>query len=202
MIKIHTEPTSFSITNILHLWKKYSIYPLQEKILREIFRKYPQNTNENEILLKAKTLNLYYSTNVQAIVQMAKHIKNLKIDKHLKKGRLSIISDIANIKLENGKQRCFYSFATKYCNFHNPNSYPIYDSIVRKLLCQLNKHFKFYNNGKYTEQQLKICENYPEYKEMLDSFCHKFNIKLNYKMLDRYLWFWGKQLGLGSKQRT
>lgn len=40
-----------------------------------------------------------------------------------------LIEKIANVEI-GGKRRRNYSFATKYCNFHRPNVYPIYDSLV------------------------------------------------------------------------
>ena len=37
-----------------------------------------------------------------------------------------------------GKQKNFYSFATKYCSHHRPYDYAIYDSYVDKVL----RHFR------------------------------------------------------------
>ena len=192
------EPNLNNANNIMNKWnnnEKLTDYRIQEKILSYLFKTYPTNKNEYEISVKVKTLNLYYSTQVKATEQMKKHIYSKKkyIDKKLMKGDTSIVSEIANIKLSNGEKRCFYSFATKYCNFHNPKKYPIYDSIVRDLLYQYNKKYKFYKDGKYTKKDLKECNNYPQYKEMIDSFISRFKLKtLTYKDIDRYLWTKGK----------
>lgn len=47
-----------------------------------------------------------------------------------------LIEKIANVDF-GGKRRRNYSFATKYCNFHRPDIYPIYDSLIVGVLSAL-----------------------------------------------------------------
>ena len=76
-------------------WEKMFVYPLQEKILKKIFKKHSKNTDVNGIKIKAKILNLYYSTKVRAIDKMAQHIKLLKIDKKIQQGYLYKAKDLS-----------------------------------------------------------------------------------------------------------
>ena len=109
----------------LQLWDKQENYKLQEKALDKLFfNTYPNNTDINDILIKASSLNDFYSTNIYSIFSVAKHISELNIDSRLASEDLSLVDDIATVVI-NGKQLRFYSFASKYCSHHMPNVFPI-----------------------------------------------------------------------------
>ena len=68
---------------------------------------------------------------------IAYHIYNIKdIDNALKKGEYSLIDRIARGHgvSSKGKEKHFYSFASKYCSFHNPEKFAIYDMLIQDLL--------------------------------------------------------------------
>ena len=67
------------------------------------------------------------------IYQVAKKIYDLKIDKRLKNGDPSLVNDIAHVTIS-GKEKVFYSFASKYCSHHNNIEFPIYDYFVDRML--------------------------------------------------------------------
>ena len=74
------------------------------------------------------------------------------------------------------KERRNYSFATKYCSFHNPSSYAIYDSIVDKVLKAYQRQDRF------SSQPLGDLKDYRRFKEVLEEFVN------NYKGLGRPSW--------------
>ncbi|AJD01244.1 hypothetical protein [Campylobacter lari] len=116
---------------------------MQEKALEKLFTKtYPKNNDMDDILIKASSLNDFYSTNIFSIFPVAKHIKNLKIDESLENGDLTLVSKIANVKI-NGVNKNFYSFASKYCSHHKPLIFPIYDYYVDKVLITFKKNIIF-----------------------------------------------------------
>ncbi|ECO2174632.1 hypothetical protein ACLWEO_001737, partial [Campylobacter jejuni] len=136
------KPSLQEVQNYLKLDEHYA---LQESALRKLFTKtYPKNDDIDDILIKASSLNDFYSTNIFSIFPVAKHIKNLKIDEKLKNKDLSLVSKIANIKI-NGVDKNFYSFASKYCSHHQPLFFPIYDYYVDKVLTHFQKEYNFYN---------------------------------------------------------
>jgi hypothetical protein len=92
------------------------------------------------------------------------------------------------IKMSNGKEINFYSFATKYCSHHKPHNYPLYDNYVEKLLVGLKKKDNFYHfNGK----DMKV---YAKYKEILIQFRIFYGLeKYNLKKIDKYLSQVGKK---------
>lgn len=181
------KPNKAEVKKYLKKWDSLENYVLQENALNKLFMKvYPSNTDINDILIKCSSLNDFYSTNIFSIFPVAKHILELNIDERLKNKDTSLVNDIAKLNI-NGKEKYFYSFATKYCSHHFPNDFPIYDSFVEKCLIYFKKKEKFYN---FSKEELK---DYAKFKEILLQFKKYHNIdEFNLKDIDRYLWQLGK----------
>lgn len=181
-------PCKKEVEKYLKQWDSLENYVLQEDALNKLFFKtYPNNDNINDILIKASSLNDFYSTNIFSIFPVAKHIYKLNIDQRLKMRDETLVNDIANVEI-NGVQKYFYSFATKYCSHHLPEDYPIYDSYVEKVLMYFKKIEKF---DKFVKNDLK---DYKRYKQILINFKKYFDIDdYNLKDIDRYLWQLGKE---------
>ena len=98
----------------------------------------------------------------------------------------TLVDDIAKVNIS-GKDKYFYSFASKYCSHHQPIEYPIYDSYVEKVLkyfFKKDKLIKFENND---------LKQYETFKKILLEFQKAYNIEeYSLKDLDRYLWQLGK----------
>ena len=183
-------PTSSKseVKKYLNKWETLDNYVLQEDSLNKLFIKtYPKNDDINDILIKASSLNDFYSTNIFSIFSMSKHLLNFNIDYRLKNGDESLVNDIASIEI-NGRKRNFYSFATKYCSHHNPNKFLIYDSYVEKMLVYFNKKDRFFNFKKID------LKDYAKFKKVLIEFKKFYNIdEYNLKDIDKYLWLLGKE---------
>lgn len=186
MINI-SQPNKKEVEKYLTKWNSLENYVLQESALDKLFfNTYPNNTDINDILIKSSALNDFYSTNIFSIFPVAKHILNLNIDNRLKNGDETLVNDIANIVI-NGKQKNFYSFATKYCSHHFPKVFPIYDSYVEKVLVYFQKKDNF---SKFKRADLK---DYKKFKNTLIEFKRFYNIdEYNLKDIDRYIWQLGK----------
>ncbi len=186
MINI-SRPNKKEVEKYLTKWDSLENYVLQESALDKLFfNTYPNNTDINDILIKSSVLNDFYSTNIFSIFPVAKHILNLNIDNRLKNGDETLVNDIANIVI-NGKQKNFYSFATKYCSHHFPKVFPIYDSYVEKVLVYFQKKDNF---SKFKRADLK---DYKKFKNTLIEFKRFYNIdEYNLKDIDRYIWQLGK----------
>lgn len=187
MLNIPT-PCKNEVEKYLNKWNSLENYVLQERSLDKLFfYTYPDNTDINDILIKASALNDFYSTNIFSIFPVAKHILNLNIDNRLKNGDETLVNDIANITI-NGKQKNFYSFATKYCSHHFPTIFPIYDSYVDKILMY------FHSKDNFATLKKEDLKNYKVFKETLITFKKFYNIDTyNLKDIDRYLWQLGKE---------
>ena len=180
-------PTEKEVNKYLQKWDSLENYVLQEKALNKLFfETYPKNNDINDILIKASSLNDFYSTNIFSIFPVAKHILELNIDKRLENGDTTLVNDIARIKINNVDKN-FYSFATKYCSHHYPEVFPIYDSFVEKCLIYFYKKDKFYD---FSKEDLK---DYTKFKNVLINFKKYYDIdNYNLKDIDRYLWQLGK----------
>ena len=181
-------PNKEEVEKYLNNWDSLENYVLQESALEKLFLKtYPKNNDINDILIKASSLNDFYSTNIFSIFSVAKHIYSLNIDDRLINNDETLVDDIANVEV-NGKKKNFYSFATKYCSHHNPIDFPIYDSYVEKILIYFNKKDSF---SKFKRKDLK---NYNTFKKVLKDFKKFYNIdEYNLKDIDRYIWQLGKE---------
>ena len=184
------KPSNKQIKKYQKKWKTLANgkYKRQESVLKRLFTlTCPNNRNYDDILAKVTLLNMYYSTNIISIETVAEHIKNLNIDKRLKKQDSTLIRDIASIRFKN-TQKYFYSFATKYCSHHKPDIYPIYDRYVNEALWYFSKEYNF------KEFKRKELRDYVEFVKIIDVFKEKFKLKCSYKELDRYLWQIGKEI--------
>lgn len=182
-----TNPSDNEIKKYLDKWNSLENYILQENALDKLFfSTYPANKDINDILIKASALNDFYSTNIFSIFTISKHILELNIDKRIEQHDLNLVNDIANVTIS-GRQKNFYSFATKYCSHHNPILFPIYDSYVEKVLLYFNKTNKFY---KFEKSDFK---DYHNFYNILCSFKEFYKISYSLKDIDKYLWQLGKE---------
>lgn len=192
------KPCQEEVEEYLELWNNSEKDLIQERSLDKLFIKEMRENKEIvDILIKASVLNDFYSTNIYSIFPVAKHILSLNIDERLKKGEPSLVNDIAKVTIA-GKERNFYSFATKYCSHHNPTEFPIYDNYVEKVLMYYKRVDKFY---KFKRADLK---DYERFKEVLIAFKKFYNIdEYNLKEIDIYIWQLGRKYfpnNYGKKQ--
>lgn len=180
-------PSASGVDAYLEKWQHLENYQLQEEALNKLFYTLaPNNTDISDVLLKAATLNDFYSTNIFSIYPVAKHILSLNIDDPLQRGDIALVSKIQCVEI-GGKQKNFYSFATKYCSHHNPEDYPIYDSYVDEVLRFFRKKDKF---AVFKNIELK---DYARFKEILIAFQTFYNLEqYNLKQIDQFLWLFGK----------
>jgi hypothetical protein len=118
---------------------------LGEGALGQLRAAFPTNTDVRQVLLKVLVLNKLYGTMIRDIdvEPVATHIvglaKDRLLDQLLDQGSLEavfLIADCPNVKE-------YLSFASKFCSWHNPTAYPIYDGNVRKCLYSYQKQDSF-----------------------------------------------------------
>lgn len=181
-------PSIDQVEFYLEKWDGLENYHLQEDALNKLFFNLcPDNTDVTDILLKASTLNNFYSTNIFSIYPVAKHICSLDIDARLKAGDGTLVREIQYVTIGE-TQKNFYSFATKYCSHHNPLDYPIYDSYVDEVL----RYFR--NRDSFSDFQDGDLKDYTKFKGILIEFRVFYGLdKYNLKQIDQYVWQLGKE---------
>jgi len=182
-----TPPSTEQVESYLAKWGELENYHLQEDALNKLFFELcPKNTDVIDVLLKASTLNDFYSTNIFSIYPVAKHICSLAIDSRLKAGDVTLVRDIQYITIGDVEKN-FYSFASKYCSHHNPLDYPIYDSYVDEVL----RFFR--NRDSFSDFQDADLKDYIRFKGVLIDFRAFYGLdKYNLKQIDQYVWLLGK----------
>src|SRR6266850_3447602 len=160
----------------------------EEEAIIEIFKIFPHNKDYKGVLLKSIVLNALYGTRIMRLDNIARHICELDIDDRLKVGDSQIVDQIAKVTIK-GKERRNYSFASKYCSFHQPMLYPIYDSIVDRILREYQRRDQFLS------QPLGDLKDYRRFKEVLEKFVNFYEGlgKPSWRELDYFLHDYGRE---------
>lgn len=170
------------VKKYLNMWHSYRDSKMleQEYALNSLFQNYYQNNNLQNVLLKVSCLNDFYSTHIIDIFSVAKVIYEMNIDKMLFEGDLNLVNLMSD-ELRNKTNRREYVFATKYCSFHRPEIYPIYDSKNDKVLKEYKKDLNI--------EQVKLDENYFDYVKTINKYREIFGLEsFSYKQIDRFNW--------------
>jgi hypothetical protein len=159
----------------------------EEEAIKELCKIFPNNKDYKGVLLKSIVINQLYSTQIRAIKNVAQHILELDIDARLKDGDPRVVDQIARLTI-NGRERRNYSFATKYCSFHYPSLYPIYDSFVVKVLKA------YQTQDRFLSRPLGDLKEYRRFKEVLQEFVNFYDLgKPSARELDYFLYNFGKE---------
>lgn len=179
---------------------------LREEVLEEHFKD-SKNTKLSDVLVKVALLDNFYRTRIPAnnIVTIARHIVEMNIDDRLYKKPIDVdlVNEIAysektyktksfktdrvdlHIKINN-----VYSFASKYCSWHNPE-YPIADSYSKGMLFYINKAAPFYKIDDDKMPSKISLNNYRVFCEMYKKFRERYfsnTPDISNKVIDTYLW--------------
>lgn len=169
----------------------------KDEAIKKLFALLPKNNKIDEVLAKVALLNSFYGTQILDIdlINVASEIVSMKIDNYLGKNNnkedISVVNKIAYGMKE--YPRNLYSFASKYCSFHNPDKFPIVDSYAKGMLyymnCSDDERFHFFS-GSFTQSDMN---NYKNYYKIYNRFKEFFELyELSYKEIDKYLWKYAK----------
>ncbi|MFD6754792.1 hypothetical protein [Micromonospora gifhornensis] len=160
--------------------------------LRVTFGAMPENTDLGVVGVKVAALNSLYATGILGVLQVARHIVSRGIDAALTEPevRPDLIETIANVEFS-GKKRRNYSFATKYCSFHRPDVYPIYDSLVAGVLSKLLKQGETFDT--FTPGE-RWAADYAVWHRSISRFRTHYGLEeFSIREIDKYLWTLGKE---------
>ena len=190
-------PTKFEVKKYLAIWDKEPNFYKPEAALIRLFKDYRPNRNISTILDKVYALNDAFGTAIFWQIPIAEHIEKQEIDEGLYAGDLSVVDNIKvghGIKTSGGRERKFYSFATKYCSFHNLEKYPMFDSNVKRALICFKKNCKrfTFNN----EDLIK----YNKFVGIIENFNEVFDLSSSFRDVDKYLYLVGRKLNPNSPE--
>jgi len=203
-------PTQEQVKTYISQWHKLENYINQEKALNKLFKELlPKNDKFEDVLLKVTVLNKFYSTKILDTYSLSKKIGEIKyLDDRLKNGDKSLVDEISTI---DEQKRSFYSFASKYCNHHNEEAFPIFDSFVEKVIMYLiindretiinsntiSNEMKTLLSSKTTKSKIQdfLREKYKNFTSILTDIRHVYKLEdVSFCDFDKFLWLWGKDM--------
>jgi hypothetical protein len=168
-----------------------------EQALAELFKQYPENGVLPHVLLKVVALNTLYSTQIRLysekvpnLMDVARHIQENAedIDSALAVGLPEIVDRIARVEAAGKEDRYYFSFATKYCSWHKPEFYPIWDSRVDRYLHCLKREpyfAEFFDTG-------ENYWRYSEFRRLITVFRDRYDLgSFSFKQIDKFLYSHG-----------
>ena len=162
--------------------------------LRTFFSQFPTNTNRDIVIHKILLVDFTNSTNLKftssrvedfSIYELAKQLIEWNIDKDIEKGTHDIIDKIAAFYNSN-----IFSFATKYCCYHNTlcynkDDYSIFDRVVVKTLPQ----YVDISPGYIDAEKEKGYSRYHDLITKLIDVYDLHGIKNIRRKIDHFLWY-------------
>lgn len=174
--------------------KENKIYGRESTLIHDILNTYPKNNDINIIALKIALIDVTNSTSLSkyksklSLYDIAKFISEIPdFDLRLSNGDLDLVGIIAR----NNNIINLFSFASKYCTYHNVeiykrDDYSIFDSNVKKLLpCYLS------NVTTSNIDQWRKTYNYKAFNKCIGDLLdeNKINIPFRRRKLDHFLWY-------------
>lgn len=172
-------------------------YGKEDKLITECFKKFKENTDINIVAMKIGLIDITNSTHISqhkslvSAYDIAEHIVSIKdIDKRLQEGDPLLVSEIARVKGHGGEINLF-SFASKYCCYHNKNvysrdDYSIYDNVLKDNLKKYFDDIKPYKIDKWRK-----AYDYKSYNDYITNKLDELGIHIKFRKrkFDHYIWF-------------
>ncbi|MBO5609300.1 MAG: hypothetical protein J5929_02840 [Eubacterium sp.] len=176
-----------------------------EEALKTLIENYPKNTDINEVMIKVAAIDSMYSTQlnrkiardkISHVTVMSERIKELKqIDKCLhsdnKTTRMKAVQGIA-IGNKEGYDDA-WSFASKYCSWHNQSGFAIFDKYSRGTIYSVCKtKTNALDSIRVTYELLLNYETFYDICEHLIAVIkERYNKEYTFKQIDKFLWQYG-----------
>lgn len=167
-------------------------YGKEDALITECFESFPKNVDPQIVALKVALIDVTNNTRLSlhksqiSVCEIAEKICSIKdFDQRVEVGDPSLVSELA----KTGKVNLF-SFASKYCCYHNTNlykkdDYSIFDNVLKKTLA---KHFDI---SEYKLNQWRNSYKYESYNEFIGQIIKDLHLSCDFKRrkFDRYIWF-------------
>lgn len=184
-----------SLDNIDKLVRQDVSYGDETRLITNCLKRFPLNNDLEIVAMKIGLIDITNSTHLSQhkskinMYDLAKHIVSIKdIDERIKNGDPKVVNEIARC---NGKINLF-SFASKYCCYHNHDIYEHDDfSILDTVLTEyLPEYFK----GEITHNKIDTWRKkfmYQEYNNFITKKLDELNIttKFRRRKFDHFIWF-------------
>lgn len=179
-------------------------YGEEDKFITGCLHLLPENVDPFAVALKISLIDNTNSTHLFQhkrqinLVELAKKICDIPdFDRRVKQGDIELVNELAKA---NGNVNLF-SFATKYCCYHNRNlygkdDYSIFDNVLKNSLPFYNYYTDDQDIVKITRYELEQWRKGFDYKayhdyigKILESLEKKFGALIGRRQFDRFIWW-------------
>lgn len=195
--KLYLPITAANIEEQHRLVEESTNYGKEGLIIRDVLNAYPKHDDLNTIAMKIAVIDVTNSTHLSqyksqlSLYDLAKVIFDIPdFDDRLAAGD----PELVNIIAKNTGAINMFSFASKYCTYHNVevyrrDDYSIFDGIVKESLPN-------YVNG-LTKHKLDVWRseyNYVAFNECIGGLLDEYNIHIPFRRrkFDHFLWYANK----------
>ena len=189
-----------------------------DRELKTFFKNNRSNTDRDIVIHKILLIDYTNSTQLQrhkrdfSVFALADRLLSMQnLDEDIKNGDISLVrriskqpivyhrSNVSSIvgKESNQKEINLFSFASKFCHYHNRicygrDDYSIFDHVVAFAISK-----KYLSSVKYsTIENYRQSSKYEEYHDLITKIINKYNLgqieNIRYK-LDHFLWYPNKK---------
>ena len=169
-------------------------YGPENELITRCLRKFPKNTDPDIVAMKVGLIDITNSTHLSqhkskiSMVELANIIAAIPyIDERIADGDPEVVNEIAR---SNGKINLF-SFASKYCCYHNRNlygrdDYSILDTVLKEYL---PRYFDDITKGQIQKWQDSF--NYKAYNDYITKKLDECGITVNHRkrQFDHFVWY-------------
>ena len=169
-------------------------YGPENELITRCLQKFPQNTDPDVVAMKIGLIDITNSTHLSqhksliSMVELCDIIVGIpNIDARIRAGDPEVVNEIAR---SNGKINLF-SFASKYCCYHNQNlygrdDYSILDTILKEYL---PRYFPDITKG--TIQRWQNTYNYRAYNDYITRKLDELGITVSFRKrkFDHFVWY-------------
>lgn len=169
-------------------------YGPENELITRCLRKFPENIDPDIVAMKVGLIDITNSTHLSqhkskiSMVELADIISSIPdIDERIAIGDPEVVNEIAK---SNGKVNLF-SFASKYCCYHNRNlygrdDYSILDTVLKEYL---PRYFDDITRGQIQKWQDSF--NYQAYNDYISKKLDEYGITVSYRKrkFDHFVWY-------------
>ena len=180
-------------------------YSDENKLLHRVLSNNPLNNNVDNVAMKIALIDVTNSTHLHQykadinLLKLAEFIssKNLRFDERVKIGDESLVVDIA----KNIGNKNLFSFASKYCFYHNAvvykkDDYAKFDGIVKDCLpLYAQKYNICYKNKKITTSTLESLRqtfDYSSFNKIVKDILKDITTSNKIAKFDAVMWYYNR----------
>lgn len=176
------------------------LYGTEGVAIEKIFKDYVKNTDVHIVMMKICLLDFTNGTNINkhrkkiSLYEIAKKITEINnIDERIEKGDSSVVNEIAKCVHKETKEELvnLFSFASKFCHYHNrygynKDDYSIFDSVVQAVLPV------YFNDITYSKiEKWRKNYNYQEFNDFIGEKLDTLGLQISGRRFkfDHFLWY-------------